>query len=245
MQRWLYAYRQVRGASDELSERLRTGLEDALAESPYSPAADGSFPARLHVDVGSLGATKRVRMRVGVASEHGTRLRIPLEWEAEPARVVFPGFAGSVEFEPMDAERAQLTVVGSYRVPLGPLGAAVDAGLRHAAAQDAVEELVDRIASAISDLEASRPPVRDRCALTVSDVMSHEPVTLEEDMPLRTGALLLFHYGIAGAPVLAADGALVGVLSEADLLHVEAPRPRASRRSADARTPPVGLRRRA
>jgi CBS domain-containing protein len=52
--------------------------------------------------------------------------------------------------------------------------------------------------------------------------MTADPVTLLENAPLRTGALLLYHYEIGGAPVMAADGTLVGVLSEHDLLDKEA-----------------------
>jgi CBS domain-containing protein len=57
--------------------------------------------------------------------------------------------------------------------------------------------------------------------LRVRDLMTPDPLVLEEDLPLRTAALLLFHYGVSGAPVVAADGELVGVLSEADLLPKE------------------------
>jgi CBS domain-containing protein len=56
---------------------------------------------------------------------------------------------------------------------------------------------------------------------------------VHEGMPLKTAALLLFHYDVAGAPVRNDAGGLVGVLSEADLLDVEAPA-----------TPPTRTRRR-
>lgn len=59
--------------------------------------------------------------------------------------------------------------------------------------------------------------------LSVRDVMTPLPLVLHESMPLKTAALLLFHYDIAGAPVQSDSGGLVGVLSEADLIDVEAP----------------------
>jgi CBS domain-containing protein len=70
----------------------------------------------------------------------------------------------------------------------------------------------------------------------VGDVMTPDPLVFDEDLPLRTAALLLFHADISGAPVVARSGALLGVLSEADLLTKEAGerRPALGRRARTA-----------
>lgn len=53
----------------------------------------------------------------------------------------------------------------------------------------------------------------------VADVMSSPVVTVDEDMPLIDAALLLSTRGIKRVPVVR-NGALVGILSRADLLKV-------------------------
>lgn len=58
--------------------------------------------------------------------------------------------------------------------------------------------------------------------LTVADIMTVDPLVLHVDTPVRTAALLLFYFEVAGAPVRTDDGGLVGVLSESDLLAVQA-----------------------
>ncbi|WP_184400242.1 CBS domain-containing protein [Rhizobium sp. BK650] len=58
-----------------------------------------------------------------------------------------------------------------------------------------------------------------RCAWRVGDVMTPEPVTIDEDAPLSRVAGLMQDRGIKRIPVLR-DGNLVGIVSRADLLQV-------------------------
>lgn len=55
--------------------------------------------------------------------------------------------------------------------------------------------------------------------LRVAEIMAPEPLVLGVETPLRIAVLLFCHTDIGGAPVVAADGSLVGVLSERDLLE--------------------------
>ncbi|HET7704240.1 MAG TPA: CBS domain-containing protein [Candidatus Limnocylindrales bacterium] len=57
--------------------------------------------------------------------------------------------------------------------------------------------------------------------LTVRDVMTRSVSTVKPDTPLRDVAHVLTRQGISGAPVVGADGAVLGVVSEADLLVKE------------------------
>ena len=52
---------------------------------------------------------------------------------------------------------------------------------------------------------------------TVGDLMASDPIVLSADLPLDEAAELLDRHHIGGAPVVDAAGALVGVLSLADL----------------------------
>ena len=57
---------------------------------------------------------------------------------------------------------------------------------------------------------------------TVGDLMTVQLVSVQEDAPLRTAALLLDEYHIHGLPVVDAEGVLVGVISQTDLMRARA-----------------------
>ncbi|HMK92216.1 MAG TPA: CBS domain-containing protein [Thermoleophilia bacterium] len=67
----------------------------------------------------------------------------------------------------------------------------------------------------------SNPPA-DAPARTVGDVMTPDPITVRMDAPLQMAARLLEENEISGMPVVDAAGALVGVLSETDLVRARA-----------------------
>ena len=54
--------------------------------------------------------------------------------------------------------------------------------------------------------------------MPVRDIMTREVVTLRPEMPVSEAARVLFHHRIHGAPVVDADGRVVGVLSAMDLI---------------------------
>lgn len=165
-------------------------------------------------------------MTTGVAVTSGPRLLIPITWEAAPARRAFPSFEGTIELEPLSRAGAQLTIVGAYTVPAGVGGLVVDRTVLHGLAERTTARILDGLARALSGAAThARPPQPPAPLMRVVDVMTADPLVLADDQPLRTAALLLFHYGIGGAPVIDEHGTLVGVLSEADLVEKEA-RPR-------------------
>lgn len=55
----------------------------------------------------------------------------------------------------------------------------------------------------------------------VQDVMTTDVVSVREDATFQEVARLLIGHGVSGMPVLDAAGRVVGVISEADLLHKE------------------------
>lgn len=232
MKRWLYHQEAIRGPFPQLDRTLRRRVRDLLAEvtDTEQPEAtpEGDLLVQLPAQVLGRDLRKQVRLHTGVAEQRGSRTCIPLRWRAEPASALFPAFDGMIELEPLATNRSSLAIVGAAALPLGIVGGAVDAAALGSVADQTVRHIVARLARALawsrSEPEPLRPaPSASVAALEVRDVMTPDPLLLHADMPLRTAALLLFHYGVAGAPVTDDGGGLVGVLSEADLLDVEAP----------------------
>ena len=72
----------------------------------------------------------------------------------------------------------------------------------------------------MSDQASTRRPIR----LSVEDVMTSDVVTVSLDTPFKQVGELMAEHRISAVPVVDADGAVVGVVSEADLmLKSEAP----------------------
>lgn len=67
--------------------------------------------------------------------------------------------------------------------------------------------------------------------MKIEDVMTREVVTVDADATLKDAAHLFVEHHITGVPVVDVSGAVVGVLSEADIVAKEA-KQRHSRRSA-------------
>lgn len=55
--------------------------------------------------------------------------------------------------------------------------------------------------------------------LLVSDIMSREPVTVDEDISLQSVAHILTKFRISGLPVVDSDGSLKGIITATDLLN--------------------------
>lgn len=62
--------------------------------------------------------------------------------------------------------------------------------------------------------------------MRVEDVMSHEITTVGPDTSLKEAARLLAGRRVSGMPVVDGDGAVVGVISEADVMAKERSQPR-------------------
>lgn len=251
MKRWVYAYTVVDGDPAWLATVLRSQVRElmrrATATPQAPPAGDGSFVVHLSGDLVGWSAGKDVRVRPAVAEEVDGHTKIGLAWQAEPVPQAFPAFDGALELHPLSARHGQLVLVGAYQVPLGPVGALVDS-LLHSVAKRTISGLVERLGEHLERLAAADEPTASvdipdawPATLRVWDVMTADPMVFDEHLPLRTAAQLLVHHRVQGAPVVAATGGLIGVLSEQDLLEKEAPLTRLGSRA----DPGVGGRRQA
>ena len=85
--------------------------------------------------------------------------------------------------------------------------------------------------------------------LRVADLMTIDPVAVSVDASIEDAEELLRHNRITGLPVVDADGMLVGVISQTDLLYLALPRVQALIRHRDRgvrvgevmSTPPVTI----
>ncbi len=68
-------------------------------------------------------------------------------------------------------------------------------------------------------MATQRPPIR----LLAKDVMTSPVITVTPDTPVKEIARLLLTHHISGVPVVDAEGRLVGIVTEADLLYKERP----------------------
>ncbi len=74
--------------------------------------------------------------------------------------------------------------------------------------------------------EIQRPPMSRHPLERVQDVMARSVVTVRDDLSIAEGWRQLAEHGVGQAPVLDADGRLVGLLTRAELLSVDhLPRP--------------------
>ena len=81
---------------------------------------------------------------------------------------------------------------------------------------DAVLRAPDAIA--VASLAAFRD-VMLRDQLTVHDLMTERPRSVAPEMPLRDAALAMTRAGVAGLPVVEADGRVIGMLGQRELLR--------------------------
>lgn len=226
MKRWVHRHRTVTGDYDTLGRRLRVELPRLLAAAAGQPSAvpsgDGSFVLAVGARIAGAPVDTVVRVRTGVVTESEQGLAIPVHWSPEPLAHGFPSFEGQVLLERKSGGALLLALVGAHVLPTGPLAPPPDAGVLRVA-DSTLDQLVAGLARALTtDSSAERVISLDPVVLRVRDVMTPEPLVLDADLPLRTAALMLFNYEVSGAPVIGEDGALLGVLSETDLIEREA-----------------------
>ncbi len=78
-------------------------------------------------------------------------MSVGLRWEAAGSTGgMFPVLDATITISPAGEETARLALAGSYRPPLGRLGAALDTALLHAVATATIRHLMQGMADAIT-----------------------------------------------------------------------------------------------
>lgn len=226
MTRTLMARREIFGEPkrfrDALIHHAPELLQLAAGDEVTKPDGDGSFRMTLTVHAAGAKVRKAVRVHLGEARESGPWVRIPIQWEADPASQLFPSFDGGLELEDHDASRAEVALVGTYRPPLGPIGSVADTMLFSHQITDSLVTLLNNLGrQLVRDVYGEGAPLQAsaiRAAMTVRDVMTEDVMTMPEDLSLRVAAQRLRLIRASGAPVVDDNGMVVGVISERDLL---------------------------
>ena len=108
---------------------------------------------------GFAGLTKQVAVQNLPAYFRGDTTVIPIRWIATgPAGDLFPALDANLELDPAEAGTTRLTFRGSYRPPLGRLGAALDQLVLHNVARATTRTLLSHLERAI--LEPRSAPAK-------------------------------------------------------------------------------------
>lgn len=117
--------------------------------------------------VGPLGATpgisRLVTVRFGDLAIHADHAVAAMRWEAAgPGGALFPALDADIKLTPAGPDATVLAVSGTYRPPLGTLGAGADRVLMHRIAQATIRSFTQRVGTAIASPAASPQPAQAR-----------------------------------------------------------------------------------
>jgi hypothetical protein len=120
-----------------------------LAETSQA-ACEGGVEGLLRVGPAGPVAAKLVRVRFLDPVYRGDVMTVGLRWEAAGAAgTLFPVLDANISISPAGGETARLTLAGSYRPPLGRLGAGLDRAIMHRVATATVRCLLQNVADAL------------------------------------------------------------------------------------------------
>jgi len=86
-------------------------------------------------------------------------MTIPVSWRAAEADVLFPVFAGEVQAARLADGKTELSLVGSYQPPLGPVGELVDHAVLRRVAARALSGFLARAGELVTAAAGTNGPV--------------------------------------------------------------------------------------
>ena len=109
-----------------------------------------SMGQALLVRAGFAGLSKQVAVQNLPAYSRGDTIVIPIRWVATgPVADLFPPLDANLELDPAGGGTSRLTLRGSYRPPLGRVGASLDQMVLHQAARTTVSGFLKLVSRAI------------------------------------------------------------------------------------------------
>ncbi|HUG32526.1 MAG TPA: hypothetical protein VMM14_06505 [Acidimicrobiia bacterium] len=131
-------------------DRIRADLEQ-FADIAYREGE------QLRARVGPSAAVAReVKLDIGVAEIHRSGLVYPVHWTASGAGLLFPELSADLILSQGGSAVTNLTLRGTYKPPLGPLGRLADRVILGRVADATVADWMERLAEALSSATAIR-----------------------------------------------------------------------------------------
>ncbi len=143
--------------------RLLHVVNHGVLRNASSAAYEEGLTAALRVGpFGEMrGISKLVRVQFLTPVRRGATVTIPLRWEAAgPAGDLFPVLDADLLLTRAGDDQVQLGLSGSYRPPLGKVGAAVDRVVLRRVGTATIRSLLDQTAEAIADPAPTPAPAR-------------------------------------------------------------------------------------
>lgn len=133
---------------------------DALLMVSRDAYTDG-FTGLLRVGpLGTVpGASRLVRVQFVNLTQAGNTAGLGLRWEVSgPGGGLFPVLDADIMLHAAGPELTSLTIAGSYRPPLGTLGAALDHAILHRVADATIRNFIGRVAAGLTDPQLPAEP---------------------------------------------------------------------------------------
>lgn len=146
-------------AQARLVNLVRGGALRGPSQAAYEWGLEGMIRVGPFGEV--RGASKLVQVRFLDPVYRGEVMTVGLRWEATgPAGSLFPVLDADITVAPAGENTARVALVGSYRVPLGRLGASLDKAVLHHVATATIRSLLAGVADALTSPApaASRHP---------------------------------------------------------------------------------------
>ena len=148
--------------------RFTNLLHGAWLTEASTAAYNGALTGLLRVGPPGLAAAKLVRVSVLDPAYRGDVMTVGLRWEATgPAGGLFPVLDANISILPGQDEgtadgrqTARLALTGSYRPPLGRLGAALDQVALHRVATATIRALLQDVAAALTGSAPAENPAK-------------------------------------------------------------------------------------
>lgn len=155
----------------EAQARFANLLHGAWLAEASATAYDGAVTGLLRVGPAGFAAAKLVRVSLLDPVYRDEVMTVGLRWEATgPAGSLFPVLDANISILPGQGggtadgkQTARLALTGSYRPPLGRLGAALDQVAMHRVATATIRALLQDVAAALTGSAPQKTPQR-RCA---------------------------------------------------------------------------------
>ena len=149
--------------------RFTNLLHGAWLAEASTAAYDGAVTGLLRVGPAGFAAAKLVRVSLLDPVYRDEVMTIGLRWEATgPAGGLFPVLDANISILPGQDEgtadgrqTARLALTGSYRPPLGRLGAALDQVALHRVATATIRALLQDVAAALTGLAPAGHPAEN------------------------------------------------------------------------------------